>query len=150
MKFHQQTGLAKPLARLMLSAPDIARAIRQSHCLIPMPISNLRLQERGYNVPYLLARQLAPRRTRHDILLRVRHTTAQSQLPRKQRLRNLKNAFALNPDTAHQLRRRRIVLLDDVMTTGASVRESAKTLRQAGVSHIAAIVLARVDDEHTT
>lgn len=79
------------------------------------------------------------------LLLRLHATEAQSGLPRSQRLRNLQGAFAVEPTRAATLQGQRIVLLDDVMTTGATLHAAAHALRQAGTAHITALVVARTE-----
>lgn len=79
------------------------------------------------------------------MLLRTRETTAQSGLTRAERLRNLRGAFALEPLRAVAVQGRRIVLVDDVMTSGASLFAASEVLRTAGAAHITAVVLARTD-----
>ena len=108
-----------------------------------MPLARERLAERGYNQALLLARHLAPRKTDATLLLRTRHTPAQRELTRAERLRNVRGAFAVDPMRAHELRDQRVVLVDDVMTTGASLHAAATALRQAGVTHVTALVFAR-------
>jgi ComF family protein len=144
-KFHGDTGWATSLATLLRSTPWVEPALEQAHWLLPMPLSRQRLLHRGFNQALLLARALAPQKTRPDLLLRIRDTTAQSELKREARLRNVQGAFAVEPALAASLRGRRIVLLDDVMTSGASLHAAAAALRQAGVAHITAIVVARTD-----
>jgi predicted amidophosphoribosyltransferase len=73
----------------------------------------------------------------------VRDTPAQSGLSRTERLLNLRGAFAVEPLRAEAVRGRRIVLVDDVMTSGASLCAAAQVLRGAGAAHITALVLAR-------
>lgn len=92
-----------------------------------------------------LARRLAPRKVDATLLLRTRETTAQSGLTRAERLRNLRGAFAMEPLRAAAVQGRRIVLVDDVMTSGASLFAAAQVLRTGGAAHITAIVLARTD-----
>lgn len=94
----------------------------------------------------LLARQLSLHKTRYDLLLRIRDTPAQSTLPRSERLSNLQQAFAVDPLQAATLRGQRVMLVDDVMTTGASLHMAALALTAAGVSHITTLVFARTED----
>ena len=142
-KFGNQPGWAAELATVMRSAPWVEPALEQADRVLPMPLARERLAERGYNQALLLARHLAPRKTDATLLLRTRHTPAQSELTRAERLRNVRGAFAVDPMRAHELRDQRVVLVDDVMTTGASLHAAATALRQAGVTHVTALVFAR-------
>ncbi|MBK6869468.1 MAG: ComF family protein [Burkholderiales bacterium] len=144
-KFQQDPGLAPALAELLAAAPDVADELAQAPLVLPMPLSAERLAERGYNPAQLLAERLAPGRTRPDLLLRVRHGTPQRGLTRAERLRNVRGAFALDARHAGALQAQRVVLVDDVMTTGASLAEAARALRTAGVAHITALAFARTD-----
>ena len=144
-KFREHTAWAKPLARLMRSAPWVEPALDAADCLLPMPLSRERLQDRGFNQALLLARALDPERMRGDWLLRVKDTPPQRTLPRHERQRSVRGAFALDPLLAPQLRGRRVVLVDDVMTSGASLHAAAQVLRQAGAAHITGLVFARTE-----
>ena len=144
MKFGPDPGLAAPLARLLTAAPGVADALAAAHAVLPMPMSPRRLAERGCNPAQLLAHHAAPGLTQADWLLRVRHTPPQRGLPRAQRLKNLRGAFAVAAPHAASVQGRRLLLLDDVMTTGASLHEAARTLLQAGAAQVTAVTLARV------
>jgi ComF family protein len=145
LKFHQQPGWAGPLATLMLSASEVDDVLDAADWVLPIPLSAQRLAERGYNQSLLLARQLSPDKTDAHLLLRTRHTPAQRTLPRAERLANLAGAFAVDPLRFGQVQGKRVVLVDDVMTSGASLHTAARELRQAGAAHISAIVLARTE-----
>jgi ComF family protein len=145
-KFHGQPGWARSFALLMRSAPWIEPALDRAELVLPMPLSRERLAERGFNQALALARALASEKTDSGLLLKVRHTTAQMALDLKDRLANVKGAFAVEPLRASQLRGRRVVLVDDVMTSGASLFTAAEVLRQAGAAHVSALVLARTDE----
>ena len=112
-----------------------------------MPLSAARLRQRGFNQALLLARQLAPDKTHAQLLLRIRDTPAQSELKRAERLRNVRGAFAVEPTQLARLKARRVVLVDDVMTSGASLYAAARALRQAEVAHITALVIARTEHD---
>jgi predicted amidophosphoribosyltransferase len=103
------------------------------------------LAERGYNQSWLLAQRLCPDKAQAQWLLKTRDTPSQRTLPRHERLANLEGAFALDPWQAPAVRGQRVVLVDDVMTSGASLHSAARLLREAGASHIAAVVLARTE-----
>ncbi|RYF31099.1 MAG: ComF family protein [Comamonadaceae bacterium] len=144
-KFQGEAGWAAPLATLMRSAPWVEPALERCDLVLPMPLSRARLRERGFNQALELARRLAPDKTDATLLLRTRETAAQSDLPRAARLRNLRGAFALEPLRPDAVRGRRIVLVDDVMTSGASLFAAAEVLRTGGAAHITAVVLARTE-----
>ncbi len=144
-KFRAQTGWAGPFATLLRSAPWVEPALEDCDRVLPMPLSAARLRERGFNQALELARRMAPGKVDAGLLLRTRDTAAQSGLGRAERLRNLEGAFALEPLRAPEVRGRRIVLVDDVMTSGASLFSTAAVLRAAGAAHVTALVLARTE-----
>lgn len=156
-KFGAQTGWAHAFAELMLLNPSAQQALRHCDWLIPMPLHPMRLTERGFNQSLLLARALRaaahqqqpllPHQARLNsrTLLRVRPTHAQSRLPLAARLRNVHGAFAVAPDQAAALAGQRIVLVDDVMTSGASVLAAAQALHDAGAAHVQVMVFARTE-----
>lgn len=146
-KFGDTPGWSATFALLLRSTPWVEPALEQADLLLPMPLSPQRLQERGFNQALELARHLAPAKTAPGLLLRIRHTPAQSSLKRAQRLRNVRAAFAVEPLQQGQLQNKRVVLLDDVMTSGASLFAAAQALRAAGVAHITGLVLARTGNE---
>ena len=145
-KFHGQPGWAGSLATLLRSAPWVEPALDEADLVLPMPLSRERLAERGFNQALVLARALAPGKVRSDLLLRVRDTPAQAELGLAARLRNVKGAFAVEPLRVADICDRRIVVVDDVMTSGASLFAAAHALRQAGAARITAVVLARTDE----
>lgn len=110
--------------------------------LIPLPLHPQRLRERGFNQALELARSIAAARgwpldTRS--CTRIRHTTAQVRLPWRERAKNIRGAFHCTVD----LHGKHIALVDDVMTTGASLDECARVLKLHGAASVTAIVLAR-------
>ncbi|MGA8278346.1 MAG: ComF family protein [Rhodanobacteraceae bacterium] len=111
--------------------------------LVPVPLHESRLRDRGYNQALELARPLARAFTlplRHDVLRRIRATPPQTGLDAPTRRRNLRSAFAITEGTRLP---DHIAIIDDVMTTGATLRACALALRRAGVVHIDAWALAR-------
>lgn len=142
-KYQEQAGWDRQLAWMMRSATGAEDALHAVDRVLPIPLSRERLAERGYNQSWLLARQLAPHQADATLLLRIRHTPAQRTLPRSERLSNLQGAFAVDPLRAHEVRGQRLLLVDDVMTSGASLHTAARVLLQAGAAQVSAIVLAR-------
>lgn len=146
-KFNSSPGLAAEFARVMRSTPWVEPALESADLVLPMPLSKRRLRQRGYNQALLLARALDTNKLKTSILLRIKDTPAQSLLDRAQRLRAVADAFAVDPLLAAQLRGRRVVLVDDVMTSGSTLNAAARTLRAAGASHVTGLVFARTENE---
>jgi ComF family protein len=144
-KFHAEPGLVRSFATLLRAAPWVEPALDEADLLLPMPLTTTRLKERGYNQALLLARALEPTKTRADILLRIQDTPAQHTLKRAERLTALNHAFAVEPLLADTLRGQRVVLVDDVMTTGASLYTAARVLKVAGASQVTGLVVARTE-----
>jgi len=129
------------LARQM--GEEIAkRASILPDCLVAMPLHPLRLRERSYNQSLLLARHIA-RQLNLPILpfacQRLRNTPSQSTLPLKERSKNMRKAFKCSAEIAGM----HVAIVDDVMTTGATMNELALTLLNAGASEVSAWVVAR-------
>lgn len=118
-------------------------ALLKADVLIPIPLSQQRLAERGFNQAVQLAHHLSHTKTQSQTLLRMKHTSAQSSLKRSERLTNLAGAFAVAPLLVAQLRGKNILLIDDVVTTGATLNFAARVMKQAGAAHVGALVLAK-------
>jgi len=145
-KFQGAPGWAGSLATLMRSAPWVEPALDAADVVLAMPLSAARLAERGFNQSLVLARRLAGRPVDAGLLLRVRDTPPQSALDRAARLANVRGAFLVDPLRADRLDGRRVVIVDDVMTSGASLAAAAQALRRAGAAHVTGLVFARTDE----
>ncbi|HUA54513.1 MAG TPA: ComF family protein [Candidatus Sulfotelmatobacter sp.] len=124
-----------------------AALLADADLVVPVPLHRWRLFQRRYNQAALLAHAvggLAGRPVAADLLVRRRRTPSQGGLGRQGRRRNVAGAFALKPGQADRLRGRRILLIDDVHTTGATLLECARALRRAGAAAVDALTLARV------
>jgi ComF family protein len=140
-KYRGKHTLARPLARLMISALPSGIEIDM---IVPIPLHPTRLRAREFNQSLLLADQLGRHLARPvsaTHLVRITATNPQTTLTRQARLRNLREAFAVR--RAQDLTEKRILLVDDVFTTGTTLNECAKALRKAGSGPVFALTLAR-------
>jgi ComF family protein len=119
-----------------------ARQYPTPELMIPVPLGSRRYRSRGYNQAHELARAMSrevriPVRT--DLLARVRETTEQVGLKRKERRRNVRGAFEVTGD----VNSKRVAIVDDVVTTGSTVNEIARVLRRAGAERVEVWAIAR-------
>ena len=142
-KFAQQPGLARHFARWMLQSPAITAALEHAEVVIALPLSTQRLRERGYNPAAQITQKLAPHKNPLNVLLRQRHTAPQSNLTRAQRLRNVRTAFHVPNAQRPCIAQRRVLLVDDVMTTGATLHAATRCLLQAGAASVQVLCVAR-------
>ncbi len=144
-KFHGGLDLTTVLVERMLLAHRSA-ALPTPALLLPVPLSEARLRERGYNQAWELARRLGRRlgcTADANLLLRTRDTDHQLALAPERRAGNVRGAFAVEPRRRHELAGREVTLVDDVMTTGATAGEIARVLLQAGAAAVRVWVIAR-------
>ncbi|MFY8116002.1 MAG: ComF family protein [Rhabdaerophilum sp.] len=145
LKYGERLDLAPLMARLMVAAgrPILADAT----VLVPVPLHRGRLWRRRYNQAALLAREIS-RLTGlpvvDDALVRRRSTPPQVGLRRPERQANMAGAFAIGPDGAQRLAGHRVVVIDDVRTTGATLNACAHILRKAGARRIDVLTFSLV------
>lgn len=138
LKYGHQLPLAAWLGHGLAARLDAA----EHDLIVPLPLHPSRLRERGFNQSHEIARALGSALAlpvSSDFLVRRRATPAQAELPLRERGRNVRGAFECSGD----LDGRRLLLVDDVMTSGATVREAARTLRLHGAGPITVAVAAR-------
>ena len=143
-KFEKKTGLAQHLIQLINARIPVDCAITEYDFILPVPIHKRRLRERGFNQSTVLAKGIAqaagvPILT--DVLVRHRHTVAQSSLDIEARQHNIVDAFKIR--TPDVIRDKHILIIDDVITTGATVREVVNELWKADPAEIDVLTLAR-------
>jgi ComF family protein len=150
-KFGETPSWAIFFAATLWQTPAVRQAftkLQSTDLILPVPLSKERLQTRGFNQAWELASALAKQsgcaaKADGTLLLRVKNTRPQSELLRQERLANVKGAFQVDPLRVYELKGRRVILVDDVMTSGASLFTAAEALRAAGASHITGLILAR-------
>ena len=141
-KFRGDLAAGRVLAELMIERALVELPALPA-MLVTVPLHVSRLRERGYNQAFELAKPVARALgipVERDLMQRIRATPAQTGLDAASRRRNLRRAFAVS---ATQVLPEHVVLFDDVMTTGATLRECARTLRRAGVARVDIWALAR-------
>jgi len=146
-KFHQRLEAVGALLQPLLARLQGERG--GDWRVVAVPLSRERLRERGYNQSWELARRLARAlalEARADALFRVRDTGHQLGLHRDARQANLRDAFVVVPRHAAWVRGARIALVDDVLTTGATARAAARTLRAAGAREVQVWTVARTPE----
>jgi ComF family protein len=148
-KFHGALDLAPALASLLQAVQQRSGA-PLPQIVLPVPLSPQRLRERGFNQAWELTRRVAGElkvAADAQLLLRVKDSAHQLALPPEQRAANVRGVFAVEPLRRSELNGLRVAVIDDVMTTGATLGEIAKLLKQAGASHVEAWALARTPRE---
>ena len=148
LKFAGDWPLAREMGRLMRECPLAEELRLQADWILPMPVSPQRMLERGYNQAAWLARQWCGRdaRVRVHWLLKVRDTAAQAQADRTRRWQQLQGSMAIG--RAHQaaLQGARVLLVDDVMTTGATLEVATRCALRAGAVRVDVVVFARTPE----
>ncbi len=152
-KYHYVKELAQPLSRLLIAQCKMSH-IPHNAIIVPIPLHKRKLRERGFNQAELLAKKVAEHLSLplEDALIRKKYTLQQARTQNyKQRRQALKNAFEINPEFAKKcvdanenlLKDRNIILIDDVFTSGATLSEAAKILKQAGAKEILGLTVAK-------
>ncbi len=143
-KYSRQVHLRHLVARWLCTAFDDERLCgRNFDIIVPVPLHSTRQRERGFNQASLLAELLSARISIpcKPQLKRVRYTTTQTSLDRAERMENLRNAFRLRKKA--DVRGLRVLLIDDVLTTGSTLSECARVLKRAGAISVYAATAAR-------
>lgn len=145
MKFENQPAIARGLGKRLAEYASQWSFFRDCDLIVPVPISRLRYIKRGYNQSLLLAKEVGFRLNlpvSENILRKVRHNKPQWQVEFEQRKQNVRGAFS----TTSALIDKKILLVDDIYTSGATMEECAKILKRAGAARVMALTLARARD----
>lgn len=148
-KFHDALDLATVFAQRLVASCRAAQA--HATLIVPVPLDAQRLRERGYNQAWELARRVGETlgiATDPSLLLRIRATPHQLALPLERRAANVQGAFAVEPRRRAEVAGRVVAVVDDVMTTGATVAEITRVLLAAQASSVQVWTLARTPRPH--
>lgn len=142
LKFGDSLHLAPPMARMMhIMGEDL---VKQSDLIAPVPLHFRRRFMRRFNQSSLLALHIsreAKKPYEPFLLKRIRHTKQQTQLNKEERKKNVRGAFSIGNN--FDVKGKTILLVDDVLTTGATLSSCAKTLKEAGAKKVYCLVFAR-------
>jgi len=139
LKYQSNLAIAPVLANLLLEKTSAAK---KPDFIVPMPLHPKRLKERGFNQALEIARYISSHNKitlLPDTCMRVRDTAAQTKLPWKDRQKNIRDAFSCKMDFSSK----HVAVVDDVMTTGATLNEISKVLRQCGAEEVSGWMVAR-------
>ena len=158
-KYSFVTGLAEPLSKILIKKIDPLKRVlwtdelkqtqlteQQKIILVPIPLHPRRLRWRGFNQAELLAKNIALHfdwPVDSSIILRQKHTKPQAKLKKEVREQNLHEAFVMKEIQKPKIKDKTVILIDDVLTTGTTMNECAKILKEAGAREIWGVALAR-------
>ena len=143
-KFEEKSYLYKTFVNFLLKNDKVFENIKNYDTIIPVPISNKRYKKRGYNQSWLLAMELSKLMNLTLItncLFKAKDVIEQSKLTKEQRVENIKDVYFLTNES--KIENRKILLLDDIYTTGSTVNECCRILKKANPKKIVVVVLAK-------
>ena len=143
-KFGEKSYLYKTFVKIIINNKKIYRFIELYDIIIPVPMYKSKENIRGYNQSTLVARELAKItqiKFDNSILLKVKDTKIQSSLSKKERQNNLKDVFKV--ENQERINNKKVILIDDIYTTGSTVNECSKMLKQAGARNILVLTIAK-------
>jgi len=120
--------------------------IKNNDIIIPVPVTYKEIKEKGFHHTYFIVKLLSKKYSIPSIknlVIKTRHTMQQSKLSKKERLQNLTNAFALNKKYKDFIKNKKVLLFDDVYTTGSTVQEISKVIKTCGAKEINILTIGR-------
>jgi len=141
LKYRDQTFIAKKFAKICLEKAKNEIADCDIICAVPLHLK--RLRKRKFNQAVLIGKNLSKEKFIFDLIWRVNDSAPQASLKKKEREKNLKRSFLVNKKYRDSLRGKKIILIDDVMTTGATLENCSKALRKCGVEKITVLTIAK-------
>lgn len=148
LKYHKRKIIAETIGQLLLPLVDKIHNFNNYDCLICVPIHNARLRERGFNQSELICKELVKHidiKLNLDLVLRSLNSISQTSLSNTERMININNAFSTNQEkiTNNELNIKKVLLLDDVLTTGFTVNSIAKKIKNLGIEKVDVVTFIR-------
>ncbi len=144
-KFDEKSYIYKALVKFMVKNKKICDFLKNYDIIIPVPIHRKRKMKRGYNQSYLIAKNLVDNfenlQCVKDALIKQVNNKAQSTKTKKERTKNVIGAYYLR--NTEKINNKRVLLLDDIYTTGSTVNECCKVLKQANIKFVDVITIAK-------
>ncbi len=143
-KYYDQLHLAKFFTKLL--AKRFHKIIENCDYIIPIPMHKKKLQKRFFNQTSILANYIAKefkKKVLHDALIKLKNSTPQSELNKNERINNTKNLYLLNDNCRQLINAKKVILIDDVLTTGSTILTCSSKIFQALPSSIHVITIAR-------
>ncbi|MEO0086863.1 MAG: ComF family protein [candidate division WOR-3 bacterium] len=141
-KYHHRIFLKETLGKALSNIIVNDYYLKSCDCLVPVPLHKAKLRERGYNQSEILAKEIGKITNKEvlNCLIRKKNTKSQTKLKEERRIENVKNAFAFNNN--YNIENKRIILIDDVITTGATLNSCAKVLLENKAKEVFGLVIA--------
>lgn len=143
-KFLNKPYLYKTFSKIILKNKKVCGFLKKYDIIIPVPIHEKRKKDRGYNQTELIAKYISKQLNIYiekNALLKQKNTISQSELRKKERENNVKNAFIIKD--SKRIENKKILLFDDIYTTGNTVKECCKVLKKAGAKQIGVLTIAK-------
>ena len=143
-KFRQETYLYNMFSKIILKDKSSLNKINEYDIIIPMPMYKEKKKERGYNQTELIVKCISKElniQLQDNNLVKIKNTKTQSTLSKEERKENIKNAFEIN--NIEEVKNKKIIIFDDIFTTGETVNEASRILKEAGTKEILVLVLAK-------
>ena len=143
-KFYEQSYLNETFVDIIIKNKKICRFMKNYDIIIPVPIHRKRYKERGYNQTELIAVKIAKKlgiSFEKNVLIKEINNKPQSELTKKEREQNIKNVYRVQNE--QKIKNKAILVIDDIYTTGNTLNECSKMLKQEGASEIAVFTIAK-------
>ena len=143
-KFNEKSYLYKTFTNFMIKNENFCRIVESYDIIIPVPISKKRNKQRGYNQSFLIAKELSKQlniKIVNDCLYKNKNIIEQSKLGKEERKENIQGVYSIL--NSEKIKNKKIILVDDIFTTGSTANECCKMLKMADARKIAVLTIAK-------